>query len=54
MSNLDLLNDLDIVLMASGGPDLETLVRRGDAALNAHLETRDAKACDQLLADLAR
>jgi hypothetical protein len=34
-----LLNEVAIVLMASGGPDLETLARRGDAALNAHLET---------------
>ena len=34
-----MINDLDIVPMASGGPDLETLVRHGDAALNAHLET---------------
>jgi len=38
-SKLDMLADLDIVLMASGGPDLETLVRRGVAAHNAHLET---------------
>jgi hypothetical protein len=28
-----MINDLDIVPMTSGGPDLETLVRHGDAAL---------------------
>ena len=30
MSNLDLLNDLDIVLLAAGKPDLKTIAAQGD------------------------
>lgn len=36
-------NEIAIVLMASCGPDLETFVRRGDAALNPHLETLESR-----------
>lgn len=33
MSNLDLLNDLDIVLLAASEPDLKTLAAQGDGAI---------------------